>query len=458
MLRLLAVISGLLLTGASLQTGPASSPARHVVLVSIDGFAAFHLDDETVDLPNIRALAAAGVSARSESVFPSLTHPAHTSLITGVQPRLHGVVGNTVVDRTTGRRFHITNLPRHESIQAPTIFDAVHGAGLRTAAFFWPETRDDPAISDNIAEVFDGSGAADGGAVPPGLLEELRRAGVPIDSFAPFYDNPFTQPAADVAMTRAAAHVLKARKPALLALHLLAADKAQHDRGAEHYLSRTALSAADYCVGLLRQAAIDAGIADRTTFVIVADHGFVTVREEVNLAAILAEPSLDGKVRWHPATHWYVWGELLPSFAQERDGAALERVLDRASKADGVARMVRPGEFGALGYPEYADNRFVPGSYLIAGEITTRLAVDRKDVTWQRRTLAEPYHGHGYFPNHPSMQAALVLSGSGIARGPHIVGAKNIDVAPTIAKLLGVTLPSATGRILTETLAPVGSR
>jgi predicted AlkP superfamily pyrophosphatase or phosphodiesterase len=453
MRRLAALSIALVLCGTGARgTAQPVAPTQHVVLISIDGFAAFHLDDPAIDLPNIRALAAAGVRARSESVFPSMTHPSHTTLITGVTPRDHGVVNNRVVDRRTGQRFHITNLPRRESIKVATIFDAVAASGRRTAAFFWPETRDDAAIADNIAEVFDGNGAADGGAVPPGLLDELRRAGVPIDSFAPFYDNPFSQPAADIAMSQAAAHVLKVRKPALLALHLLAADKAQHDVGADHYLSRAALSAADYCVGLLRQAVADAGLADRTTFVIVADHGFVTVREQVDLASVLDEPALAGKVRWQASNHWYVWGELLPGFVAERDGAALERVLARAASTDGVARIVRPGEFAALGYPEYADNPYVPGSYLIAGRIDTALALESARGSSRRRPLDEPYHGHGYFPDHPSMHASLVLSGGGVARGARLDGVRNVDVAPTIASLLGVSLPGATGRVLIEAL------
>ncbi len=66
-----------------------------------------------------------------------------------------------------------------------------------------------------------------------------------------------------------------------------------------------------------------------------------------------------------------------------------------------------------------------------------------------------PDHGPGHarcFPQHPSMHASLVLSGAGIARGARITRAKNVDVAPTIARLLGMALPSATGRVLTEAL------
>lgn len=449
--RLVSLVAVLALGSVTAATRqPREAVSRQVVLISIDGFAAFHLENRDIDLPNIRALAAAGVHAASETVFPSMTHPAHTTLITGAMPLDHGVVNNRVTDRESGKRFHITNLRREESIRIPTLFDAVHGRGLRTAAFFWPETRDDAAIDDNVAEVFDAREMADPSAVSSALLSELRAAGVPIDSYFSFYDDPFGQGAADIALTKAAIHVMAARRPAFLALHLLVADKVQHEVGPDHYLSRAALTTADHCVGLIRAAIRKAGLEDTTTIVVAADHGFVTVEHEISLASVVDEPSLKDRVRWK-ADGWYVWGELMPAFARGADGPVLDRVLARAAATPGVARIVRPGEFARLGYPEYSANKYVEGQYLIAGDLATHLTLDATgDATRRRRGRA--YHGHGYFPDAPGMRAALVMSGAGIAGGRTLRDARNVDVAPTIARILDVDLPRATGRVLTEAL------
>ena len=133
----------------------------------------------------------------------------------------------------------------------PTIFDAVKAAGLKSAAFFWPETKDDPAIADNVAEVFRGRPAA---PTPrqstPGLLDEFRAAGIPIDAYYAFYDDPFAQGAGDIALTKAAVHVLTRRMPALTAIHLLVTDKVQHEFGPAHYLS-----GGPHDRGLLRRSA-----------------------------------------------------------------------------------------------------------------------------------------------------------------------------------------------------------
>jgi predicted AlkP superfamily pyrophosphatase or phosphodiesterase len=384
-------------------------------------------------------------------VFPSVTHPSHTTLITGVTPRLHGVVGNNVTLRRTGERFHITNLPRRESVRVPTIFDAVKRSGRRTAAFFWPETRGDESIDDNVAEVFRREGGPDPNEVTPGLLDELRGAGIPVDAYYAFYDDPFAHGAGDLALTRAAAHVFEKRKPALTAIHLLVADKAQHEFGPSHYLSWGALTTADRAVGLLREAVDRAGLTDRTTFVVGADHGFATVRHEMNVAPLVAEPALEKRVRWL-ADDWYLFAETTPAFDATSDGPVLARVLKRLAAAPGIARVMGPADMAALGFPDYDDNPYARGHYIVAADIDTHLVLDPKDSSTARRLMNEPYHGHGYLPDHPDMYPALVLSGSGISRGARLGHVRNVDVAPTIAALLGVELRGVEGRVLREAL------
>jgi hypothetical protein len=451
---LLPAVAAAFLGAASLPALSWQSPqaGRRVILVSIDGFAAYHLTDPSIDLPNIRALAAAGaMAASSETVFPSVTHPSHTTLVTGVTPRRHGVVDNTVTDRRTGRSFHITSLPRRESVRVPTIFDAVRGAGLRSAAFFWPETKDDPAIDDNIAEVFRENEGADPDAATPGLLAELRAAGVPIDSYYAFYDDPFGQGAADIALTQAASYVIARRKPALTAVHLLVTDKVQHDFGPAHYLSRAALTTADHCVGLLRKAVADAGLGSTTTFVIGADHGFVTVPDEMNVAPLLAEPALDGRVRWR-ADKWYLFAEHTEKFDAARDTPVLERVLTRLAATPGIARIIRPADFAALGFPDYDDNPYARGHEIVVSDISTHFVLDPASASTARRKKAKPYHGHGYLPDHQAMYPALVLSGAGVSSGVRLGHVRNVDVAPTIAALLGLSMPGVEGRVLKEAL------
>ena len=82
-----------------------------VLLVSIDGLAGFYWNDPNLRLPTLRWLAERGVVAsRMEAVFPSTTWPTHVSLVTGVAPRTHGIVGNHILERASGRVEDLTGL------------------------------------------------------------------------------------------------------------------------------------------------------------------------------------------------------------------------------------------------------------------------------------------------------------------------------------------------------------
>jgi predicted AlkP superfamily pyrophosphatase or phosphodiesterase len=63
------------------------------------------------------------------------------------------------------------------------------------------------------------------------------------------------------------------------------------------------------------------------------------------------------------------------------------------------------------------------------------------------------YRGmHGLSPDVPEMGASLVLWGDGVRAGD-LGEVAMIDIAPTLASLLGVSLPTAEGKPLAAALA-----
>jgi predicted AlkP superfamily pyrophosphatase or phosphodiesterase len=158
-----------------------------VVLVSIDGFSAALAADASLRLPALRGLAARGLSARGlRPAVPSVTWPCHTTLVTGVRPARHGILGNGVIDRTSGCTL------RHEGdvcdmpTRVPTLWDAVAAAGLRAAALCWPKTRGVKTLADNVPE-FSRPGPVRGMGIAPavgrgaalGLPLSATRSGAP---------------------------------------------------------------------------------------------------------------------------------------------------------------------------------------------------------------------------------------------------------------------------------------
>src|SRR5262249_50277750 len=75
---------------------------------------------------------------------PTVTWPNHTTLVTGVSPARHGVVGNNYFDRVKGEKVALIWDPvfdKDEIVKVPTIYDLAKAAGLKTAAIHWPASR-----------------------------------------------------------------------------------------------------------------------------------------------------------------------------------------------------------------------------------------------------------------------------------------------------------------------------
>jgi predicted AlkP superfamily pyrophosphatase or phosphodiesterase len=436
-----------LLVLAALALQACAQPAKHVILVSIDGFAAYHLYNQELRLPNIRDLIDKGAwVASSETIFPSVTHPSHTTIVTGVEPRIHGVIGNSMVNRRTGERFHPTNKARNEIVRVPTIFDAAKAKGLTTASFFWPETKDDPAIDYNIPEVFTAEGRGDISAVNPKWMDELKSANIPIDLYFRWYGTE-RQGAGDAVLAEAAAYTIEKYKPNLLAIHVLVTDKAQHAHGPHHYESSAALTMADNCVGILRSAVEKAGIGRDTVFVIAADHGFHSVYQEINVRPVFEQAGLLEKVRLHGGG-WTMALELTDQFDRTADMPRLEKAFG-VLRAQGIVRRIAgPEDMHELGLPRFEESEYATGQYLLIPDIDSYLVADAASSSTKPRPRKTAAHSHGYLPQHPRMYPALALSGAGVKQSVILPHAKNIDIAPTIAHLLGLEMRNVSGEVL----------
>src|SRR5690242_2305823 len=97
--RLVSLIVAL---SASLTVAAQPQPANgnHVIIITLDGFPGWALDDPYLPVPNLRRLAAKGaLAAGMRPVNPSVTWPNHTSIVTGVTPAKHGVLFNGTLVR-----------------------------------------------------------------------------------------------------------------------------------------------------------------------------------------------------------------------------------------------------------------------------------------------------------------------------------------------------------------------
>src|SRR5919112_3028205 len=110
------------------------------MLVSLDGFRPDFLERPAA--VRLRDLAAHGVRARwLHPLAPTLTFPNHYTIVTGLYPAHHGIVGNSMRDPAIERPFAIRDTlavrdPRWWG--GEPIWVTAERQGRRTAAFFWP--------------------------------------------------------------------------------------------------------------------------------------------------------------------------------------------------------------------------------------------------------------------------------------------------------------------------------
>jgi len=415
-----------------------------VIIISIDGFAAFYWRDPVVRAPVLRRLAERGVVAAGMAcVFPSTTWPTHVSLVTGVSPRAHGVVANHILNRTTLAQEDLTGDPIYDApdlLRAPTVYDRAHAAGLRTAAIDWPATRNATTLDFNLPffkdqRVFETQTAR-------GVWEELRALGYPLDRQGEWAQLPkrFLK---DEMVGSVAAHVARRHEPNLLLLHFLCVDSLQHLYGPRSPEAYWAIEYVDGLIGRFLES-LPTAIVPETSVFVVSDHGFLPSTREIRPNVRLRRLAAQREVRFvmnHGAGALYRLGG---------DERALAQLASEIEKMEGVSGMWPAGDYAALGLPLPADHPQVAD---VMFEAAPGYSFGDADAGEDEHGAPKYLGTHGQRPTYADNAAFFLASGAGIARGRALAPITSRDVAPTVAKMLGLGMEAVEGRVLDQALA-----
>ncbi len=426
-------ISLLILCATTLAPGQGSRNRNKVILISLDGFPGYSLNDPKLPIPTLRKLIANGISATMLGINPTVTWPNHTAMITGVRADEHGLLANGSIQRTgTWPPVKVEPMIVKElMVKVPTVYDAAHKAGLTTAQVDWVAIEKAPTITWAFREWAGLDGPLEQemiakGAITKEDLESFNRANIVFR---------------DQIWTRAGEYLIRNHQPDLLLFHLLTGDSEQHSYGPNTLAAKTALAFLDACVEKLVTAVKDAGLAERTTFFIVSDHGFKAFTKQIKPNVALQAAGLDKQV--------YVLPEGGTAFVYFEPAADAAKLIPQVRKAlegvEGVGRIAGVEDYASLGLP-HPDQDAQFGHLLLAAKDGYSFS----GATGGPVTAAVPQQGgsHGYLASEPDMNPIFIASGYGVKAGMQLGTVSNIDIAPTIAKLLGVSLPTAKGRVL----------
>ena len=424
---------------------------QYVILITIDGFPARFWRDPALPLPNLRRLAREGAAADAMTVSnPSITWINHTTLVTGVTPRRHGVLYNGLLVRGGPDQPPKIEpwVDKQQLVFVPTLYDLAYRAGLTTAEVDWVAVTHPGTINWSFAEIPSADGKVEKEMTAAGLLRP--------EQFGWFHGRDRKNMAwEDETWTQAAGFIFEKHRPNLLLFHLLNTDATQHQYGPGSPAAYTALAYADRQVGDLLSVVQRSGLAGRTTVMISSDHGFKKVAKIVYPNVLLKQAGLltaTGSTVAHCDVVAVAEGGLAFVYVTNaaRKAELLPALKQRFAAAEGIAQVIDGHEGPTLGMPTPEENQgmgdlvlFAKDSYAFKGEAAGDAAV----------AVSHNYLGtHGYPASDPELDGIFIAQGNRIKPGVSLPRVANLDVAPTIAEILGLQIPNAEGRVLTEIL------
>lgn len=429
-----------------------ASPAQEktapplLVLISVDGLRPDYVtaaDSHGCKIPNLRRFLKEGAYAEGvQGVVPTVTYPSHTTLVTGVWPAKHGILANGTFDplRKNQEGWYWYT----EDIRVPTLWDAAAQAGRTTASIQWPVTVG-AHITWNIPEFWRASTPEDAKLLravsTPGLLAEAQA------ELGEYRGGTDTSLEGDDVRGRYTQWILEKKRPALLTLHLTALDHIQHDIGPFSPEAIAVLERLDTVIGDLR-GVVERLAPGRASIAVVSDHGFVKTDAQLNLFPAFWEAKLftvdeKGKVADWKAMPWVTGGSAAIVLKDPKEAAALAQVRELLAKlandpANGIDRVLEARELHERG-------GFPTASFFVTLKPGWRTGAVLEGPVLSK---VKPGGTHGELPDLPDLRASFFLIGPGIPAGRSLGLIDMRDVAPTLAHLAGLSLPSADGKNL----------
>jgi len=432
--------------------GPPHAKNAHLVIV-VDGLRPDAVTAEA--MPRLTAIGRRGIVFNAHhSVFPTVTRVNASSMVTGVYPEKHGLLGNTIFipaanatsGLDTGARQNLESVAAATGrlLTAPTLGELMDkagkklmtaGSGSTGALFLLDSTGVGTAVHQDFSR-------------PPSIgLHLTGKLGPPPPHALP--NAGLNRRAVDAYLTSGLDEV----HPDLTFLWISDPDTTAHAKGLGAAATREALALVDAEIGRIEDTLRARGLLDRTNLIVVSDHGFSTHTRELKLAA-LVEPFAK---KLPDGSSDIVVAEGAVHFRSGADAARAGQIVSALQKRPEVgAIFTRPSGRGVEGV--------VPGtlSFDVARWNHPRAGEILVAANWSNTANEAGVHGTstdggvaGHGTSSPyDVHATLIAAGPDFKE--HAVSdapTGNVDMAPTLLKLLGLAVPQTmSGRVLDEAL------
>lgn len=428
------------------------SVAKHLIIISFDAVTSNDYE-VLMGLSNFSHCMMEGAFIKKvNTVYPSLTYPAHTTIITGNYPKKHGIINNTLIQPGKDSPDWYWNR-RH--IKCKTLYDLAKENNLTVASLLWPVTAK-AKIKYNMPEIF-----------PNRKFE--NQVMVSLFNGSPYYQielnskfgkirNGLKQPELDNFILASAIYTLKTYKPNLTLIHFTDVDSMRHQYGTDSKEAMKALLRHDARLGELLNALKECGMYKDSNIVLLGDHGFLDGNNMICLNSLFRENNLitidnKDKIIDYKAYMKSCDGSAYIYLKDNNDKDTL-KVLQKLlyplkeKPCYGIEEILTGKEAGKLG----ADDNCAfmleasKGFYFVEdhhGDLIKK--VDDKDVGVKKHHTRGT---HGYSPKKQSLETFFIAVGKNIKKGAIVDSINLVDEGPTLAKLLGLTMKNVDGKVI----------
>ncbi len=402
---------------------------------------------------------------RAETVYPSITYPAHVSIMTGCRAGKHGVFTNGALSSQRGPlAWHYDG----SVVQVEDIFAAAKRAGCSTAAVYWPVTGNNPNIDYLINEYFfldDPSEDPHVGYGKYGASKEMLevvdnnmgrwpyeyhiRGKLQLDMLKKYHTF-------DDFIIGCDCDIIRRFNPDVLLTHICMIDTLRHRYGLFNDKVLQGLDMVDEWLGELADAIEAVGELEDTNFVLLSDHGQMDFARRLKVNVLLRRGGFIDVDEKGDVTDWRAFSQSngMSSTVWVRGGEAVERQV-----YDYLQRLMEEGVWGfskihtraeaAERFGMDGDFAFVveTDGYTAFGDSWDEPVVNNVDITDYRLGAAT----HGYEPQK-GPQPVFLAKGPDFKENVMLPYGKVIDEAPTLAAVLGESMPQAEGKCMQEIL------
>lgn len=419
---------------------------KYVIVISFDAVSEEDLEFLSKQ-PNFSKLIKNGALIKNvESVYPSLTYPAHATIVTGKYPKNHGVINNTVLD------FKNDNPDWYwyrKYIKGDTIFDLAEKSGMKTCSILWPVTARSK-ITYNMPEIF--CTKRYDNQILKSALAGSKIYQVNMNKRFGYLRQGMDEPYLDNFATEVAKKTIRELKPNLILLHLIDSDSQKHKYGIENKEVIESLKRHDERLGEIIESLKLAGIYEDSTIIALGDHSQINVNNVIKLNSILMKNDLinvnGNKIKSYKAIAKSCDGSSYIYLKNKNDVETRKKVRDILNElknkySNVIEEVYNNEEIKNLGADINASFMIEAkrGYYFIDDFLGEAIEVIDESSKIKHKLRAS----HGYLPSRDNYKTFFIAYGKTIKKVVVLEKGKLINHGPTIAKILDIDLRDCDG-------------